>query len=289
MYEEGTPQPGLYAHLQGVKVETLGDPLVVATAIAKSLDRDINLPTDWQGQNYEIRPAIPGASEEYFQEELSDLQSELISTIQTRGYWKVVIRPERYDELRIPDISQLQSIVDKCRVRRSGWHFPHGSYQADTQRGINWVGQEYSELQYQEVWRLYQSGQFVYVAGFVEDWGNDAPLGRGRSLFTHNIAYYPTLAYEFAENLAQTEAGDDNMVIEISANGLSGRVLATRKRVLNKYKASLTDFPHRLDISRKDLIDNARTLALIPAIELFKRFGWDARKDQVRQIQEGLR
>lgn len=136
VYEEDTPKPGLYAQLQGVPVETLGDPLVVATTIAETLGRDLKPPTDWQGRKHEIRPAIPDASEEFFREELSDLQIELLSTIQTRGYWKVVIRPEKYIKLRIPDISQMQSIVDKCRIRLSGWEFPSIANQANTQRDM---------------------------------------------------------------------------------------------------------------------------------------------------------
>lgn len=54
VFEQGTSQPGLYAHLQGTPVESLGDPLLIAETITKSLGRPFAISEGWEHKTYSV-------------------------------------------------------------------------------------------------------------------------------------------------------------------------------------------------------------------------------------------
>ena len=82
------------------------------------------------------------------------------------------------------------------------------------------------------------------------------------------------------------------MHVEILVNGLGGRALQvnpeTRMPLPLSMKASIKELPYNVDLSRTQLITEQRDLALKPALELFRRFGWDPSLELLRDIQGGL-
>ena len=112
--------------------------------------------------------------------------SELLEKIRSRGYWKVIIRPTDLVENRIENPADLYRILDNsaARIRHRWFGFPHIQWESETGRGKDWIGQEFQWGRYLELWRFYQSGQFVAYRGLYGDWADHAPAlpvpGRGR-------------------------------------------------------------------------------------------------------------
>jgi len=63
----------------------------------------------------------------------------------------------------------------------------------------------------------------------------------------------------------------------------------SRWSMFHDYSASISELPYRIELSRTELIAAPRELALKPAIELFRRFGWDPSQDMLRDHQKELR
>ncbi len=226
--------------------------------------------------------------------------SKLLDEIRSRGYWEVVIQPHTFIEQRIADVSDLYPILQRCSVRLRGWDFPHLGPGRPLQEGTDWIGQELKWEDRLELWRFYQSGQFVHLAGIRDDWqdrsryrpANDgwqpgANLGIGDTIFRF------TEIFELVTRLAFTDASDDFMHVGVTLKGLKNRVLQfdrpNGQLLATEYRATGEDYSYTVDRNRIELIAKPRTLALQGARELFECFNWDPNAYQLRGWQEQLR
>lgn len=226
--------------------------------------------------------------------------SELLKKIQSRGYWHVVIRPGTFVEKRVQNISRLIPILEKTRVSLRGWDFPHVDHRTDLSIGLDHVEQNFEWEQFLEVLRFYQSGQFVHISGVTEDWISQSSWGTppegwepGKVLNVISSIFRLTEIFEFAARLSMTEAGDEQMHIEIKLSNLQERKLwvnsSKRMGFGRERKTSIPEFPYKLDIPRTQLLSQSRELALAPAVELFRRFNWDPDIEILRGMQAELR
>lgn len=223
--------------------------------------------------------------------------SRLLEKIRSRGHWQVIIRPTTFLADRIPDIRHLYPLVQHCSVHLRGWDYPHVDRQTGPVIGKDWVGQEFEWEEYLEVWRLYQSGQFVHLFGMEEDWRErstwrtDHGEKPGQVLGLGNALFQYTEIFEFAARLALTEAGGTTMHLEVAVNGLHGRSLVNERpggRPVHGRPGELDSLPFSIDISQADLVADARELALKPASDLFFRFGKDFSQEVLRAHQAAL-
>jgi hypothetical protein len=226
--------------------------------------------------------------------------SEFLKKIQGRGYWHVVIRPGTFVEKRVQNISHLIPILEKTRVSLRGWDFPHVDDRTDLLIGLDYVERSFEWERFLEVLRFYQSGQFVHISGVTEDWISQSSWANppedwkpGKVLNVVDTVFHFTEIFEFAARLAMTEAGDEQMHIEIKLGNLQGRKLwiNSEKRMGFRWdkKASIPEFPYSLDIPRTKLLSQPKDLALTPAIELFRRFNWEPDVENLRSMQAELR
>ena len=102
--------------------------------------------------------------------------SELADTIKSRGFWRVTVRPSRFDPNHIDDYNRLFAVVRDSAVELRGWDCPHIDTQNPPRRENVWVGQETGWEHYRELWRLYRSGQFLFLGGYEEDWRDHSGL-----------------------------------------------------------------------------------------------------------------
>jgi hypothetical protein len=221
--------------------------------------------------------------------------SNLLEKIRLRGYWRVAIHPATFVEKRLSNISDLYPLLQKISVQRGGWDFPYLDSGSPPHIDVDWIGQEPEWEHHLEVWRFYQSGQFVDVAGISEDWLGEskwwpAPAGwkPGVSFNIVDAVFKFTVIFEFAARLSLTDAGDEQMHIEVAVNGINGRSLLDlpgRWPFSQKKMASISELPYKVDLSRTQLIAEPRELALKPVLELFRRFGWEPSMDILRDIQ----
>ena len=223
--------------------------------------------------------------------------SELLEKIKSRGYWRVVIHPGTFTEQRVANISDLYPILQKTSVQLRGWDFPHLNSKENVQKDSDWIGQESKWHQYLELWRFYQSGQFIVFLGFDEDWRDNSELWPapdgwepGLTLSAVNTIFQLAEIFEFAARLSFTDAGDDMMHVGITLAGLQGRSLglgSPRSHFKGK-TASIQELPYHIDLPRLHLMGEPMELALAPATELFKRFGWEPSLEILRDMQENL-
>ncbi len=222
-----------------------------------------------------------------------------LDKIRSRGFWSVVIRPGCFLDDRVA-YEVLLPIVQKCVVQIRGWDFPHLSNHVDIERQADWIGQSSEWEHLLEVWRFYQSGQFVDLSGIWDDWRDQSSLSPaggdwqpGQTLGVGDTLFRLTEIFEFAARLAQTEAGGEVTHIEIAVRKLDGRKLTVDdpNRLSFSYdrKASMKEFVKTLDLSSDELLAKTNEMAVQVARELFLRFDWAPSIQQLSDWQSKLR
>lgn len=229
------------------------------------------------------------------------MANQLLDRIKSRCYWQTTIRPERFMSNRIEDYSRLFPIVRESSVSLRGWDFPHVDGRREARRrGEDWVGEELEWGEHLELWRLYQSGQFVSVLGLWYDWrgrSSENPEGRGPTDFLPlwDTIYRFTKIYEFAARLALTEVGDSAMRVQVKIGNVQGRVLYQedpQRSPLHRYEIQMPSFsyppPDSKPIIREALIANPQEFAAMALRELFGRFDFAVKLEGIRVWQEEL-
>ena len=210
--------------------------------------------------------------------------SKLLETIRERAYWKVVIRPTTFEKRKVLDKGTLAHIIRKNAVSYKGWNFPHIADSSEVKQGPDWIGQEIDWKPILELWRFYQSGQFVHYFGMVEAWDENSA---GQWVWPNNercpvelevesVVTRFTEIFELAARLSFTDAGDAGMRLEISVGNIENCVLLPlpqQKGVLilvhQSVKPSVTFIS---ELSSMELVTEKRELALGVASEFFKCF-----------------
>ena len=187
-------------------------------------------------------------------------QQTVLDKIRTRGYWRVVIRPTRFEENHIPNYSDLFPIVERNSVRLRGWDSPHIDHQSQALTGADWIGQEFDRQDEIEVWRLSMSGQFVHFLAIWGDWRDHSAVWPAEPGWKPGrlIYYTPTVfsfveIFEFASRLALSPAARTPMRVEVKMHELQGRRLASTDIMVplsGVYVTQMADWSHRWEGSR---------------------------------------
>jgi hypothetical protein len=153
---------------------------------------------------------------------------------------------------------------------------------------------------YVEYWRFYQSGQFIHLDGFSEDWVEESEFHdpdnvwpAGQRLGVFGTLFRFTEIFELASRLSLTPAGDAGMSISIKLSGLQDRQLwwdkKGRKCFNGKYSASIDEFEFDDVLSSATLIASGWDIAADQTTELFRRFGWNPPSEVVLDMRSKLR
>lgn len=228
--------------------------------------------------------------------------SQLTDEIKSKGYWSIVIRPSSFVEKRISDYSRLLPILEATSVRLRGWDFPHIDHRTQLIRELDSIGQETDWEYFKEAWRFFQTGQFASLLAIHEDWAESTEaqwrppphlIRQGPLLGVGDTLYRFTEIFEFAARLAMSEAGSEKMHIKVELRGIKGRSLWVddpgRGSFDHHYVSGMETFPFEVDVERQFLVAKAREMAIGPTVELFKRFGWNASVDILKDQQGQLR
>ncbi len=210
--------------------------------------------------------------------------SRLLKKIQTLRHWKIVVRPCAFDENRVADKSDLLHILEKTYVQFGNpLPFPNVDSSAQVDEGIDWIGQEKeSEIwEIVELWRFYQSGQFVCYKSRVPNHNKCQPLD------PMSLVVSFSEIFEFAARLSHSHAGDDWMHLDVTLAGID-RPLKVGASLFQLTDEANTDVQYKVDLSTLDLVTKTRELALKPVAELFHRFGWNPGIDYLRDYQDEL-
>lgn len=249
--------------------------------------------------------AIP-TDDDHFEQEYRDLElnqesDALLAKLQSKGYWRVVIRPTTYERNRIADIGSLFPLIFQRSVNVRGWEFPQVNRLTARQIGLNWVGTGADYHHFFEIWQFFQSGQFVDYLAMSDDWRGEE--GRRGIWKEEDTGIYLPISdtiitfveiFEFAARLALTEpyGSDSSVHIEVTLNRLKNRLLyvddSSRNSLHRTHKATIESFPYIVDVAREDLIADPRMHALAGVGEVFKRFDWQPGITKLRSALDEL-
>jgi hypothetical protein len=172
---------------------------------------------------------------------MSNRFEEVLSKIKDRGYYRIVFRPTTFDKGLVKHANTLKEFVEQSQIKLRGASFPF--IESNTIGGIhanylnNDMYESWTEAGHNlEVWRFYQSGQFVNYVAFREDWFSESKWLKGSELENVKpkmyldaigIIYEITEMLLFLANLATKIDGGLDFEISVSLHNLSNRKLTT--------------------------------------------------------------
>jgi hypothetical protein len=219
---------------------------------------------------------------------------QVLQTIKSRGHWRVNIRPSVFDPQRIPNLSTLRSALGSARVSLRGWPYPYfdpndppALLTDHIQQLVSWEG-------YHELWRLYQSGQFIHLFSMREDWwesGAPPRIDPGTVLSLGSTLYTVTEIFLFAARLAEHLGLGPDVSISYKVVGIGGRQLTIFEpgRVpLGHYRRTsqdLAEFGQERTESAEALISGAAEMAVDEVLKIYERFTWTPAREDVIEDQ----
>jgi len=216
-----------------------------------------------------------GATENLYTIDVTDVK-ERLEKIKSNGYWRVNIRPIHFEEHRIESLERCWDIVDLCCVRLRGWDYPAVS-EKEKIFGDDYVQSGADFRGMIELWRFYQSGQFIHYFSCLEDYWKENIGENSRWLGEVSTLYRVTEIYEFATRLAMKDVFKNGVIISIMLKGMKGRSLAEPDRplvrVLNHISRS-DEIIIESKLSTLNLIASAHDEAINKTAEIYSKFGF---------------
>ncbi len=223
--------------------------------------------------------------------------SEILERIRSSGHWRVLIRPTNFEKKRVSSKDELFHLLERTSVRFRGRAFPvvRGD---QTLTFSDYITYEEEDDRFAELWRFYQSGQFIQYFAFIEDRLDPHKIDNlpnewqsGLFLDPLQTLFRITEVFEFATRLTFTAASDGQSHLELSFSGILGRRLksATGRVTVQPADSCHTQcLPLTYDFSNIQLVANNRDLALQAAHEVFSCFGWKPSTSLLRGLQAEL-
>lgn len=215
-------------------------------------------------------------------------------------HWRVLYRPAT--DRRIPSLSDCQTLVEKHQVRLRGWPFPHISHRPEQiVRGSTWLG-SWSDFHI-EYWRLYQSGQFLYLTSVREvsepQWtqqlrdrvasllGPNAEKAPGFFSFD-NVIYTVTEYFEFAARLSRSGVYHESLRITIELKNIRGFVLSSEgPRFFHSLNQATTDdIANSWDLKLHNFVATPHEASLEALVWLFERLGWRNPSREIIRVEQ---
>jgi len=213
---------------------------------------------------------------------------ELLKKIHSEGYWRVNIRPTRFEKERIGSLAECKEVVEACQVQLRGWYYPHID-QVGTKNGLDWV-ESWADNGNIEYWRFHQSAQFIHHLACREDHELNEPPG---SLLSILIAVYTvTEIFEFASRLATRGLLAPAAEISITLHGMEGRKLFfwnnPERALYDDYISQISEIPFSRTFEEAEVRSRSTELALEAIFWIFERFNWTAPKEVLAEDQSRL-
>ncbi len=237
---------------------------------------------------------------ELFDKQVQGWTGPLLEEIRSRGYWKIHIRPETFQQDRLP-LSQLRQLIMRASLDYRGWEFP-----AITQKmpeiGNDWIGTENQKELGLQAWRFFQSGLFTAETGFLDDWEDKLPRPfredwvPGVRLSILDVVFRLAEIFGFASRLAPTDVYRDerSLVIDLTLCHVRDRELHDRGALNRRfpvfgYTTAAEPIPYTVTLAKEDIIARPQELAIAAAQHIFERFGWNPSDQLLASIISELR
>lgn len=200
-----------------------------------------------------------------------------IKKIKEVGYWYIVIRPIGYKKEMIDSLNRCKEIVQRANISLRGWNYPYHSEEY-IRNDLDYIESIVEWGKHIELWRMYQSGQFVNYLALWEDhgWSGIEP---GKYLNVLATLYSLTEFYEFASRLAEQKLFPNGLTIRIDLHNINNRTLFISDfgRTLHRdYICQIDALPRKMELSQEEILGKAHELALQHTLRIFERFGFTA-------------
>jgi hypothetical protein len=222
-------------------------------------------------------------------------EKQLSDLIKSRGYWEIEIVPYVYKPDRI-EFNEILPLVEKSQVHKWGRYYPRIAHKGD------WIGESFNDNNYyeslvddggqhKEMWRMYQSGQFIHYLALREDWGypNASAEMTENSRKLQEIVltlFTVTEIFLFVSRLASNNLFEDSINIIIKLHDAYDRALffSNLERELHRnYVCNIREpITIKSNISVNDILSNNERIAMDTVIRIFRLFNW--RSNQIADI-----
>ncbi len=227
------------------------------------------------------------------------MSTALIEAIKSRGHWKVVFRPLRFEPTRIPSLPKCEELVEKASVSLRGWSYPHIPRRDGPSFGNDYVEGATDWGAFKELWRLYQSGQFVHLDSLKEDWMEEDPRFSDRRhepgavLEIINTVYTVTELFEFLSRLARPGIYEEGVEVSVGLYKTEGRMLhifdPRRGPLHDEYRCRIPEIVFEQTLTEAVAIEKPKDTALDALLHFFHRFNWKTPPiDTIKADQEKL-
>ena len=215
--------------------------------------------------------------------------------IKSTGYWRVNIRPIQFEEHRIESLERCWEIMESCHVLLRGWDYPAVS-EKEKIFGDDWVQSGADFRGMVELWKFYQSGQFIHYFSCREDYRQKEVDTNSRWLGVISTLYRITEIYEFSARMAIKEVFGSGVIISIKLKGMEDRSLAEPDRpwvrVLN-HTSRYDEIAIESKFSTLNLIASAHDEAVNKTMDILSNFNYessrlDLKSDQQRLLEKRL-
>ena len=218
------------------------------------------------------------------------MAGNVLNKIKSRGYWRINFRPLVIEEkLKLP---QCKDVVEKNSIDFRGWDYPHiprrHGEDTDLVPGNNYYEGWNDWGVHKEIWRMYQSGQFIDYRAIEEDWLREDDWYRGsqfQNIEPHTVlsvigtVYLITEIFEFLSRLVKTGLYKEDFTVDLRLIKTGQRRLIVfdpmRAPLFGEYMTQIDEIQFSDKYSGEQLIQNTREEALKVIIHIFHRFGWE--------------
>ena len=223
----------------------------------------------------------------------------LAGEIRSRAHWHVVMHPSDYNPALLP-YRDLPAMIQSISVRARGWDVPHVDSREAPEHGETWIEGRTDWHHHREIWRLYQSGQFVHLKGLSSDWRDrsqvwpaDESWRPGQALGVSDTLWTLGEYFTLASRLVLALSDRPSLIVRLRLHGLRGRILTVddpRRAPFGWSPATSVDvFDSGVhEYGADQLVADHRHLAVATASELFARFGWNPEPALLRENLDEL-
>jgi len=213
--------------------------------------------------------------------------NDVLKKIKSLGYWEIVFRPTVFDKERISPLPLCSKLVQEASINLRGWDYPHIDKNGHKSKNdhiesfTDWEG-------YVELWRMYQSGQFVHYLALREDryeereFFSDPRLNNirpGSILSIVGLIYQMTELFEFFKRLAGSGFYYEGADVQIGLKNTKNRKIEIlepgRGPLFHDYICSEEELSYEKEYSESDIIGNSESIALDVIMWFCHRFNWE--------------
>ncbi|MCK9368587.1 hypothetical protein M0R04_01280 [Candidatus Dojkabacteria bacterium] len=212
--------------------------------------------------------------------------------IKSRGYYTLEFRPVKFDSKLMTDLKTVREYIQSSQISLRGWSFPFIPASDKKYTEIynkndcveSWIAMDH----YLETWEMFQSGLFIDLVGFKDDWYSESGFAKGTKFekiepnkwYDAISAIYEVTEFMlFFSNLAN-KLDTENFYIKITLNNIKNRRLTTfdpgRWPIDFEYTSKVETITWEKELQKDLLIANNLLLAKEVIKVIYTQFNWNS-------------